>query len=300
MSTAHSLEYDERDIEKHRIVREMFVDTADDNYVAARWCYSEYLFIDFHWLAVHTLEKYFKAVLMLNGKSAKNFRHDVTKLFPVVQCLVGDLLPKMLCKPKQIESDDWYEETPAAYLKRLFRFGNADNRYMLFGYNQFYEDLYKLDRMVFSVRRLCDALDKYYLPRHAREMLGKRKAKDIVFTRREFLARNPDYWEKVAGGKLAEAINGSRGKRLQYTTLNHNIPFAPENYRHGRLRTPSASYNPVLLRHVLDPLSGKYSPKAKRIAADICDWVVQNIQLPKDVVDELIAAKNAQSSVKSN
>ncbi len=49
---------------KNNLVHELFVRTADENYIAARWCAINRLNTDFLWLAVHALEKYLKAVLL--------------------------------------------------------------------------------------------------------------------------------------------------------------------------------------------------------------------------------------------
>jgi hypothetical protein len=38
---------------KHSIIKELFIATADDNYINARWCFHENLNVDFFWLAVH-------------------------------------------------------------------------------------------------------------------------------------------------------------------------------------------------------------------------------------------------------
>jgi HEPN domain-containing protein len=69
------------DVLKNSVVTEMFVDTADQNYLIARWAYHRGLFIDFFWNSVHALEKFFKASLLLNGKSAIGFGHDLTRLY---------------------------------------------------------------------------------------------------------------------------------------------------------------------------------------------------------------------------
>ena len=89
--------------EQSRIVRELFVDIADDNYVAARWCFVEGLNVDYLWLGVHALEKYMKAALLLNGRSGKgyldgdgklrHFGHDIVALYECVKAFASDLLP---------------------------------------------------------------------------------------------------------------------------------------------------------------------------------------------------------------
>jgi len=45
-------------ISKNDLVLELFVRTADENYITARWCAFNQLNIDFLWLSVHALEKY--------------------------------------------------------------------------------------------------------------------------------------------------------------------------------------------------------------------------------------------------
>jgi len=74
-------------VEQGRIVRVSFVDTADDNYIASRWCFVEGLKIDYFWLAVHALEKYMKAVLLLNGKSGKIYVNEAGE-----ECTFGNYI----------------------------------------------------------------------------------------------------------------------------------------------------------------------------------------------------------------
>ena len=111
------------------IVREFFVNTADDNYIAARWCFVERLNVDFFWLAVHALEKYMKAVLLVNGRSGKGFinqannfqpfGHDIAALYKHVQSFAADLLPIELVKPDQLDTNRWRDETPNAFMDRF-------------------------------------------------------------------------------------------------------------------------------------------------------------------------------------
>jgi HEPN domain-containing protein len=149
---------------KHSIVNELFIKTADENYVVARWCFFEGLDVDFFWLAVHAVEKYLKAVLLLNGRPTKSYGHNIPKLYAAIFPLASELLPQNLSKPRQFADNlHWIDETPDLFLKRLYRGGRADNRYQLFGYVRHSEDLFKLDQMIFAIRSLCHQLDAHFL-----------------------------------------------------------------------------------------------------------------------------------------
>jgi hypothetical protein len=48
---------DEFFAEKHSIINELYIATADHNYILARWCFHQHLNVDFFWLAVLSLPK---------------------------------------------------------------------------------------------------------------------------------------------------------------------------------------------------------------------------------------------------
>ena len=275
--------------DQSRIVRELFVDTADDNYVAARWCFVEGLNVDYLWLGVHALEKYMKAALLLNGRSGKgyldgdgklrHFGHDIVALYECVKAFASDLLPNNLAQPGGLELGHWRDEEPEDFVRRLYRDGNADNRYQLFGFVQHREDLFKLDTMVFALRRLCVPLDAYYLSRHHP---GTRNP-----THRDILTDQADWWTVSSTCKLEKTADGKRGGRLRDMLLSFNFPFAPKDYAHGRLRIGTASHNPVLARSILNPLERSLDNVSVARAAELCDWVLENIKLPKDVEVQL-------------
>ena len=81
---------DDYSAEKHSIINELFIATADDNYVLSRWCFHQHLNVDFFWLAVHSVEKYLKAALLLNGESAKKYGHDIVKLYAAVTPVLSE------------------------------------------------------------------------------------------------------------------------------------------------------------------------------------------------------------------
>jgi hypothetical protein len=115
------------DASKFSIAEELYIATADDNYVVARWSFIEGFDLDFLWLAVHALEKYLKATLLLNGRCAKDQRHDIVKLYAQVLAFASDLLPSDLPKPQCLEVDFWFVETVEQFIARLYRNGRAEN-----------------------------------------------------------------------------------------------------------------------------------------------------------------------------
>ncbi len=283
--------YDIRPIhaEQGRIVREFFVDTADDNYITARWCFVERLHIDSFWLSVHALEKYMKAILLLNGESSKGYSHDIVALYARIKCLASDLLPSSLKKPDDLDTDRWSTETPEAFIQRLRDNGNPDNRYQIFGFYRRSEDLFKLDMLVFALRRLCVPLDAYYL--------GKQRKNKVNFTHRDILIRQPEKWSVSRLCKLEKTAAGERGERLREVFLNLNLPFAPKDFSHSPLQSGMAAHNSILVRSILRPLERASGSQAAEVSAEVCDWVIKNIQLPKDVKRQLCDAVANQKTM---
>ena len=265
------------------IARELFVDTADDNYIAARWCFTEGLNVDWYWLAVHTLEKYMKAALLLNGRSAKGYGHDIEALYAQVRTFADDLLPDTLTRPDTLDIAYWREEPPDAFIRRFHDNGNADNRYLIYGFVQHNEDLFKLDSMVFALRRLCVPLDAYYL--------GKHRPGSSNRTHRDILTKRPEHWTVFPGCKLKRTSDGKRGEGPRDVLLNLNIPFAPEGFSHQAMRSRTASHNPVLFRSILEPLRKTPVGASRARAEELCDWVLDNIKLPNDVEKQLRQAR---------
>ena len=271
------------DAYKREIVRELFINTADDNYITARWCFIEGLNVDYYWLAVHALEKYMKAALLMNRSSGKSYRddagkchsfkHDIVILYEHVKSLTADLLPDSLKQPDALGSDhQWLDELPEKFLQRLYNKGNPDNRYQIFGFLQYYDDLFKLYLMIFALRRLCVPLDGYYLRSDGRNL-----------TYRDMLMNQPEKWTLSPSDKLVKTVSGKRGERLREALLNHNFPFASDDFTHSDLQRRIASQNPVLRRLILRRLEQASGRDTADIAVELTNWAVENIQVPQDV-----------------
>ena len=119
-----------------------FRDTADRDYIHARMAYRADLFPQFHWSALHALEKYAKCITILIRvpKPKRPIKHEVERSL--------DLISEKL--------DIALSEQTKKFIKRLEEFG-ARFRYLEVSW--FIKDceLAILDRAVWELRRFCNA-----------------------------------------------------------------------------------------------------------------------------------------------
>jgi len=262
---------------KGTIIREMFLHTADENYVVARWSHDNQLFTDFFWNSVHALEKYMKAVLLINGKPAKGFGHGLAGLYGAVEQLAGPLLPALLTQPADLEIGWWIDMTPMQFCEALDRNGNAANRYLTSGYIQHTWYLHMVDAMVWTIRRLIVPLD---VP------IADRKTVPGAPTHRDILTKQPGYANNQMEA-LEKIIAGGDSEKRR-ALLNNNSWFAPNDFAHEPRDSGSSSRNPVLLRRVIEPLQSSREATAKHGYA-MATWLLASTQQPGQVKDEIKA-----------
>lgn len=255
---------------KVSLVHELFVRTADENYVTARWCAVNDLKTDFLWLALHAVEKYLKAVLLVNGRSSRGYGHDVIRLYADVQKIAGDLLPDRLNCPDRLETSYWFDRTPEEFIAHLSKYGNADNRYMIYGYSTWSQDLHMLDAIVFAVRRLIVELDE---PMFCEEQTGVPAPKY-----REILKRQPKYYNRLAM-PLDNIIHAQAASERRHAALNCNTFFAPKGYSHEPIQSGYAGRETVIIRRILEPLES-CDPQQAAKGVELADWFLANVQVP--------------------
>lgn len=260
---------------KTSLVRELFVRTADENYITARWCAVNGLRTDFFWLAVHALEKYLKAVLLENGHSGKSdssgkmYGHEIDRLYADVKAIAGSLLPDRLKKPANLDVCHWSERSADEFVEHLLQNGNADNRYLIYGYVMRSQDLHMLDQIVFAVRRLICPLDEPIVSADGKQMPTHRKA----------LTDNPQYYGRLFM-PLDNLIASEEDIPNRRTALNENHAFAPEGFQHTPLPEGSSALNPVILRRIIDPLESD-DPSQAAEGIDVANWFLANVKVPK-------------------
>lgn len=183
--------------------KDVFRYQADCDYVAARMSYRLRLRQQFLWLALQSVEKYLKAILLFNGESSRyrlvdgkkdRYDHDLTKLLA------------------QVNSFQFFESSLAAtdveFLTLLNKHGKAGNRYSETASYNLCEWIHSLDESVWKIRRFCQ-----YIPDRG---LG---SKNLVPGLKEVYIRSIASEEhlhkpqrfRIIGGEL-EAILGRKSK----------------------------------------------------------------------------------------
>ena len=138
------------------IAIEMFRNQADQDYICARINYRMVFREQFLWSGLHAIEKYLKAILLFNGRNARYvdlnnkslgvFGHNLTKLIKAI----NDIEVFSLIYPS------WGND----FMKYLTEFGI--NRYFTKTSHLKGDEFFKLDKLIWSIRRYCQYLHKIY------------------------------------------------------------------------------------------------------------------------------------------
>ncbi|AZS20715.1 hypothetical protein [Caulobacter sp. FWC26] len=249
---------------RHSLVHELYLRTADETYIVARWCGNVGLGTDFLWNSAHALEKYLKAALLLNGRPIRDFNHDLVEMYDELTEIAGELLPTLLTRPPPLDIGSWHEEAPRGFLERLEQAGSPSNRYLLLGYDYRYDDLHKLDAMAYAIRRLVIGLDDLV------------RGADVTF--REVL-RDSGYLDFTPDMPLSRLIRENGMSEVRRSTLNLNFAFAPRSFDHLAGTSRAAFVEPVIYRRIFEPLSSDNREIALGgvLAAQ---WLLDNVSLP--------------------
>jgi len=137
------------------IANRCFRNTADDEYLVARMAFRANLLLQFNWSALHSLEKYLKAICLYNRISSKGCLHNLREL------------------RRRLDPLGWFRLKPQTvrFMDRVQDFGG--DRYLSQSWMSMPTDLLDLDRSVWDIRRFCRVLN----PEFTRDPEGQVEAK---------------------------------------------------------------------------------------------------------------------------
>jgi len=156
----HLPEPDQAYIEQRivNVIYESFVTSGDQDYLTARLLAQKGLPRGFYWAAAQTIEKYLKALLLLNGQSVENLNgHSIEKLFNKAVKLEEKIKDFSFAPHASLKIDKECSDlikvfTLGEFIKDIDKHGCADNRYNSFGIEFDTWVLFALDNFLFSLR----------------------------------------------------------------------------------------------------------------------------------------------------
>ena len=247
----------------NNFVKRTLVTTADENYILARHAFFMGFYNDFFWLSLHSIEKYLKAVLLINGHSSKNYGHDIVKLYNTVKDKITCINIDGFTNPLPETDMYWRDESIENFLTRLNEYGSADNRYMLYGYNQQQTDIFKADHLVWQIRWYCKS----------RFINLKTKTIDTYIE-----PKTANNWKHIGSNlPLEKSVQSEEADSLFF---KFNYSFAPE-IDHAPRRWQFSSKNPPLADYATRIKSSTATEETKEHSKDFLIWVLENYQLNK-------------------
>lgn len=251
----------ERHIEiyKKSFIKKTFIYTADSNYILGRQAFFSDSYVDSYWLSLHAIEKYMKAIIIINGRSTKKFSHDLNALFKELKkCNCN--LPEFE-KPEFFPEDGWLQITPKDFLHRLNIIGNPNNRYMLYGYNYSPDDPLKIDQIILYLRTFLSGLMVYRHPRDS----------------------SPSTW--IIDNTLPlekEVLSSQTTEENKFSYLNYSF-FPSKSHQIDVLRFGSKNSPMSDWFHLAKNAQGSN----KDIYINLFTWVIRNIKLSRDDQKEI-------------
>jgi HEPN domain-containing protein len=119
-----------------------FRDSADQDYIAARMSYRAGLIPQFYWSSLQAVEKYLKAILLLNRIEAVEIKHDLNGALKRTQKLPFEIKLTPLVRK---------------FIQHLDTFGRF--RYVEASFAIHGPKLVELDRTIWEIRRYCKVIN---------------------------------------------------------------------------------------------------------------------------------------------
>jgi hypothetical protein len=261
------------------LIREMFLDTADQNYIGARAAFFERRDHDFWWLTLHAVEKYLKAALLMNGASASKPTHNIQTLLGRLKKIDPRLEPPPFVRPKFAGAAGWLEVINDDFVQKLNVYGSPANRYAMFSYVIADIDIFRADHLVYWARR------------HALVFKTDTSGEQIDWIAE--LEANPRLWRHLSGAPLEKLLDLPPSDVRRQTFRRWNVAFFPDIRPGRRQKRGALAHNAGISRSIRVLRGSTPGSQERSEHREVLQWVIDNVYLPKEEVAELNAILGA-------
>lgn len=272
---------------KSFLIQQCFIAMADNDYLTARWTYSNGLFHNFGWPAAQCVEKYLKALLLYNSRSTKTYGHNLNVLFEEARSLFPSEIDIQIVLPESMAmgQQNWQGKPIGTFVDYLNQYGSSNSRYGLSGTFVNGPVIHPLDTLCFALRA-CIRHNNFF-------------GCDIF----QLSERGTSSWDKITNeqpwmisgdllleGLFVERYQAGQNKSLRAVFQNRNHAFFQDREENestfGGMHISASPFHNHLVR--LEKIATKLDPSigAKEnlsIITELRAWACQNIKLPNDL-----------------
>jgi hypothetical protein len=277
---------------KSVFAHKFFVAPSDRNYFFARFAKTYGINEEFWWQALQTIEKLFKAGLILNGVSVKNgYNHDIEKLWSKHTEVFGDLAVTNLRRPDKLAEQLWTDRPLESFIARVNQMGHPDSRYGLLSYSNSNDDLFKFDQLAFELRRRTIGLDWVVGDDFPDDGLTEFYGQPY----RNVIAQRPEH--QIRSMKTPKGSIGVIGEDLEDVIHSWNFPYFRNDADLKRPAPPSvapamAGFGNSYLYLLWDEIK---DTAITELASERVEWLLGSIKIGRDAEGEfkrILAAKH--------
>jgi len=269
---------------KSIFTHKFFIKPADQNYYLARWSRIHGFHQEFYWQSLQAIEKYLKANLVINDISTTKSNHNIKGLFECHKTCCADLSIANLTKPPLLEDRYWQQETVEDFIFQIDEQGQPDSRYGLISWANKPCDLFKLDQVVFAVRRLSVGLD--WIVGEDWDVAVDERYKDIAKhkgeTFRDVLKQLPRYQVRKMT-EVPDIPTNTAGLSLPDIMYAWNFSYcrSEDDVEKSAPKTVTSLFGPAENSYLflLDEYLSKENYRIDPFLADGVEWLLSHIRI---------------------
>jgi HEPN domain-containing protein len=269
---------------KSVLIQSCFLETADMDYLTARWAYGNGIFHNFYWSAAQCVEKYLKAALLYNGGSVKKFGHNLNHLYAAVGKIDPGFYATIISMPRTtgMGRDAWHGKSMALFVDYLDRYGSPNARYSLIGTFINGPVVHTLDSLCALTRRFIRRSnflsDDLFRSSEAESSIHERIGIDC-----DWMVSGKLLLERLFAGKY----HVGQGEALRNTFQSMNFSFFDERTDDEATFGGEHFTLAPLLNHLIRLRKLDDREENIRIVDELRAWADANMKLPKEVRDAL-------------
>ena len=197
-----------------------------------------------------------------------------------------------LIRPPFLQGEEtrWIDESVERFIRRVNEMGDPNNRYMLYGFNVWSEDLFKLDQTIWKIRRHCRPLKE--------SIRAAERTIEIDWVER--LRKAPGDWRLGSNLPIERALDGKRSREVSEALLTLNSPFDPGR-EHDYAGWRTSSKNPPMADWFWLLQNEKASPEVRHAAELKIKWALENVRIndnDRDKIQAILAKYRSSISQK--